>query len=54
MFISIDTNTKQRSKHDKIVSLKKKLPELDPDPDLVEKFPDPAKRSGSATLDLTY
>jgi hypothetical protein len=30
----------------------KKLPELDPDPDLVVKFPDPdlAKRSGSATL----
>jgi hypothetical protein len=25
----------------------KKLPELDPDPDLVVKFPDPAKRSGS-------
>jgi hypothetical protein len=24
-----------------------KLPELDPDPDLVVKFPDPAKRSGS-------
>ncbi len=29
----------------------KKLSELDPDPDLVLKFPDPAKRSGSATLD---
>jgi hypothetical protein len=28
----------------------KKLPELDPDPDLVVKFPDPAKRSGTATL----
>jgi hypothetical protein len=28
----------------------KKLPELDPDPDLVVKYPDPAKRSGSATL----
>jgi hypothetical protein len=30
----------------------KKLPELDPDQDLVVKFPDPdpAKRSGSATL----
>jgi hypothetical protein len=30
----------------------KKLPELDPDLDLVVKFPapDPAKRSGSATL----
>jgi hypothetical protein len=27
-----------------------KLPELDPDP--VVKFPDPAKRSGSATLEL--
>jgi hypothetical protein len=29
-----------------------KLPELEPDPDLVVKFPDPAKRSGfgSATL----
>jgi hypothetical protein len=25
----------------------KKLPELDPDPDLVVKFPDPAKMSGS-------
>jgi hypothetical protein len=25
----------------------KKLPELDPDPDLVVKFPDPEKRSGS-------
>jgi hypothetical protein len=25
----------------------KKLPELDPEPDLVVKFPDPAKRSGS-------
>ncbi len=25
----------------------KKLPELDPDPDLVVKYPDPAKRSGS-------
>jgi hypothetical protein len=25
----------------------KKLPELDPDPDLVVKFPDTAKRSGS-------
>jgi hypothetical protein len=24
-----------------------KLPELEPDPDLVVKFPDPAKRSGS-------
>jgi hypothetical protein len=24
-----------------------KLPELDPDPDLVVKYPDPAKRSGS-------
>ncbi len=28
----------------------KKLPELDPDPDLVVKFPDLAKRSGSAKL----
>jgi hypothetical protein len=34
----------------------KKLPELDPDPDLVVKFPDPAKRSGagSATLISFY
>jgi hypothetical protein len=37
----------------------KKLPELDPDPDLVVKFPDPAKSpdptgSGSATLFATY
>jgi hypothetical protein len=27
-----------------------KLPELDLDPDLVVKYPDPAKRFGSATL----
>jgi hypothetical protein len=30
----------------------KKLPELDPDPDLVAKFPDPAKRSGSGSATL--
>ncbi len=32
----------------------KKLPELDPDPDLVVKFPDPdpAKRSGSGSATL--
>jgi hypothetical protein len=33
-----------------------KLPELEPDPDVVVKFPDPEKRSGSgfgsATLDI--
>jgi hypothetical protein len=28
----------------------KKLPELDPDPDLVMKLPDPAKRSGSVWI----
>jgi hypothetical protein len=45
---SIDTNTKQQSKHiTRLYLLKKKLPELDLDPDLVVKFPDPdpAKRS---------
>jgi hypothetical protein len=31
---------------------KKKLPELDPDPDLVVKFPDPAKRSGSGRIQI--
>jgi hypothetical protein len=28
------------------------IPELDPDPDLVVKFPDPAKRSGSGSATL--
>jgi hypothetical protein len=45
MFGSIDTNTKQQSKHTTRLYLFKKLPELDPD--LVVKYPDPAKRSGS-------
>jgi hypothetical protein len=51
MFGSVDTNTKQQSKHITQycteTDLLKKLPELGPDPDLVVKYPDPAKRSGS-------
>jgi hypothetical protein len=55
MFGSIDTNTKQLSKH---IAQKQifffKLPELDPVPDMAVKFPDPDPQHCCRVLGKNY